>query len=328
MLAEQGVEASVRTVQRAVAAHRKARRAAEVATVRFETAPGHQLQIDFGEKRVAIAGTLVRVFFFVAVLAYSRRLFVKAFLAQRQDDWREGLLWAFQHFGGMTQTVLIDNAGPLVIGRDRVAGTARLHPSFAHFCHELDIGIRVCRPYRARTKGKTESGVWYVKRNAIACRDFLSFGGLEAHLGTWMRLADEREHGTTHESPLVRFTRDEAQRLRPLPSTPPVTRERRLERRVASDCFVEVDTVRYSVPHRLVRERVEVRVGEAGVEIFFDGSVVATHRRVNEPYTRVVDPRHFEGLVRAEAPVLPTDSPLEAMGRSLAEYAAIVGGGA
>jgi transposase len=84
LLAQQGVEASVRTVQRAVSAHRQARRAAEAATVRFETAPGHQTQIDFGEKRVDIAGQRVRVFFFVAVLSYSRRLFVKAFLSQRQ----------------------------------------------------------------------------------------------------------------------------------------------------------------------------------------------------------------------------------------------------
>ena len=86
LLGQQGVDASVRTVQRAVSQHRRARRAAELATVRFETAPGHQLQIDFGEKRVFIANAFVRVFFFVAVLSFSRRIFVKAFLGQRQDD--------------------------------------------------------------------------------------------------------------------------------------------------------------------------------------------------------------------------------------------------
>lgn len=87
----QGAQVSVRTVERAVAEHRRARRAAEAATVRFETAPGEQMQVDFGEKRVRIAGRLVRVYFFVAVLSYSRRLLVRAALAQRQDDWREGV---------------------------------------------------------------------------------------------------------------------------------------------------------------------------------------------------------------------------------------------
>ncbi len=70
--------------------------------MRFETEPGSQMQIDFGEKWVGIAGQLVRVFFLVAVLSYSRRLFVKAFLNQRSDDWREGIAAAFQHFGGVT----------------------------------------------------------------------------------------------------------------------------------------------------------------------------------------------------------------------------------
>jgi transposase len=327
LLGEQGVQASVRTVQRAVAEHRKARRAAELATVRFETPPGHQLQLDFGEKRISIAGALVRVFFLVAVLSFSRRIFVKAFLAQRQDDWREGLLAAFRHFSGVTQTVLIDNAGPLVVGRDRETGVARLQPAFGQFCRDLGVAVRVCRPYRARTKGKTESGVGYVKRNAIAGREFASFAELEGHLAAWIAKADEREHGTTHEPPRLRFEREEASVLKPLPPTPPAARERRLGRRVATDCFVDVDTVRYSVPHKLIRERVEVLVSEREVRIFDGGRLVATHRRSTEPHSRVVDPHHLDGLVRAETPRLPEASPLEAMGRRLSDYAAIVGGG-
>jgi transposase len=328
LLTQQGVAASVRTVQRAVAAHRRARRAEDLATVRFETAPGHQTQIDFGEKLVSIAGAHVRVFFFVAVLSFSRRIFVKALLSQRQDDWREGLLGAFRRFGGVTQTVLVDNAGPLVVGRDRESGTARLHPAFALYCRDLDVAVRVCRPYRARTKGKTESGVGYVKRNAIAGRAFASFAELEAHLASWMEQADARDHGTTHEPPAQRFARAEAAQLKPLPSIPPRVRERRLERRVASDCFVDVDTVRYSAPHRLVRETVEVLVAEEEVQIFHAGVVVATHRRSTEPHARIVDPAHFAGLVRHQPPSVPDASPLESMGRSLADYAAIVGGDA
>jgi transposase len=75
-LRRDGVVASVRTVQRVVAGRRRERRAAELATVRFETAPGQQMQIDFGEKVVSIAGRLIRVHLLVAVLSYSRRLFV------------------------------------------------------------------------------------------------------------------------------------------------------------------------------------------------------------------------------------------------------------
>ena len=122
LLAERGCAISVRTIERAVADIRRAQRVAALATVRVETAPGDQLQIDFGQKRLQIAGVRVRIFLLVAVLSYSRRLFVKAFLNERGDDWREGIAAAFTHFGGVPRTLLGDNARALVLGarpRDR-----------------------------------------------------------------------------------------------------------------------------------------------------------------------------------------------------------------
>jgi len=138
------------------------------------------------------------------------------------------------------RTLLIDNDGALVIGRDQATQTARLHPAFAAFCRDFGVEARVCRPYRARTKGKTESGVKYVKRNAIAGRAFASFAEFEGHLDGWMREADERVHGTTHERPIDRFLREEMVALRPLPANPLPLRERRLRRKVANDALVDV----------------------------------------------------------------------------------------
>jgi transposase len=100
---------------------------------------------------------------FVAVLGYSRRIFVRASLSQRQDDWREGLAGAFRTFGGVTHKILIDRAGALVVGADRETGAAHVHPAFAAFCKDWGVAVAACRPYRARTKGKTESGVGYVE---------------------------------------------------------------------------------------------------------------------------------------------------------------------
>lgn len=333
MLAEQGIEVGVRCVQRALEAHRAEGHAAQVATVRFETAPGAQMQIDFGQKRVRIADVTTVVHLLVAVLSYSRRIFVKAFLAERGEDWREGIAAAFRHFGGVTETVLGDNPRALVLGRDRETETVIFHPAYRAFCRDFGVVPRACGPYRARTKGKTESGVKYVKRNALAERSFESFAALEQHLAAWMVEADRRIHGTTHETPIERFERDERQRLRPLPARPIPVRGRRLERRVAHDSLIDVDTVRYSVPHRLVRDRVEVWIGEEEVRIFHGTELVATHRRSHEPYARVVDPAHYDGLWRRR-PILVSDhdapqapSPLAALGRSLHDYAAIVEGG-
>jgi len=74
LLREQSIAASVRTVQRAVEERRRSQRASQVATVRFETAPGEQMQVDVGQRLVSIAGNLVRVFFVCAVLGHRRRV--------------------------------------------------------------------------------------------------------------------------------------------------------------------------------------------------------------------------------------------------------------
>jgi transposase len=333
MLRDAGYAISVRRLQELLAPRRRERRAAQVATVRFETAPGQQLQTDFGQKLVEIAGTLTRVYLLVAVLSYSRRLFVKAFLAERQDDWREGIAEAFRHFGGVTQTVLGDNPRALVMGRDP-SGVVRFHPAYLAFASDWGFEPRACAPYRARTKGKTEAGVKYVKRNAVAGRSFTSFAALQAHLGDWMAEADERVHGTTRETPRARFERAEKAVLRPLPGRPLPTRERRLQRRVSNDALVDIDTVRYSVPCRLVGDRVEVAVAEDHVRVFHQGAVVANHRRSSEPHSTVADKTHYAALWRPPGEAPPPDpsqaekNPLQALGRSLDTYLEALGGGA
>jgi transposase len=329
ILAQRGVDASIRTVQRVLSGRRREHLAADLATVRFETSPGRQMQIDFGERKVWIAGTQVTVHFLVAVLSYSRRIFVKAFLHERQGEWLDGIASAFQHFGGVPAEVLGDNARCLVIGRDRAAQTATFHPAYVAFCRDWDVQPRACQPYRARTKGKTESGVKYVKRNAIAGRRFDSFAQLEAHLAEWQLAADQRVHGTTHERPADRFEREERQALRPLPARPLPTHGRRLQRRVANDAFVDIDTVRYSVPHQLVRDHVEALVTAAEVRIYHGQDLVAVHARSSEPHARIVEPAHFQGLWRTpNENVVLLAQPLAVLGRSLEDYAAVVGGAA
>lgn len=135
-----GVDVDVRVVQRVLAPHRQAKHATEVATV------------------------------FVAVLGYSRHCVVQPFRRQRHDDWREGLAGAFRHFGGVTQTVLVDNARALIA--DRGGDVVQVRPGFKAFCDDWGVQVRACKAYRARTKGKTERGVGYVKHNALAGRTF------------------------------------------------------------------------------------------------------------------------------------------------------------
>lgn len=99
--------------------------------MRFETAPGEQMQIDFGQVRIAIGDETVRVFLFVATLGYSRRGFVCAFRHERQSAWFAGIEAAFAHFGGRVQTLLVDNAKALVIEHDLQSRRVRFNSRWA-----------------------------------------------------------------------------------------------------------------------------------------------------------------------------------------------------
>jgi transposase len=335
LVVEKGVHVSLRTVERAVAPLRRELVAEARATVRFETRPGEQLQIDFGERPVEIGGAVAKVFFFVATLGYSRRLHVRAFGHERQENWFAGLESAFQAFGGVPREVLLDNARALILHHDPASREVVLHPRLHAFARHWGFRIRACAPYRARTKGKDERGVGYVKKNAIAGRRFASWAAMEAHLDAWTRdVADRRVHGTTGEAPCDRFARDEARALKPLAGTPPFTTARDLLRRVGADCAVAVDGNAYSVPWQLIGERVRVTVSGATVRVHHGSREVAVHAELTGRHGRVVDDAHLAGLVgtreRPAHRILPppiAPGPAAALLRPLSEYEAVAGGG-
>lgn len=336
LAAELGIVASLRSVQRALEPYRQELAAEARACVRFETAPGQQLQIDFGERLVEIGGRKVKAFLFVATLGYSRRIHVRAFRHERQESWFDGLESAFLAFGGVPEEVLLDNARALVADHDAATRTVIFNTRLLAFARHWGFRPKACAPYRARTKGKTESGVGYVKKNAVAGRSFASWEAFEAHLAKWERdVANARLHGTTGEVPMVRFDRDEAQALRPLADRPPFRACRMLERRVRNDCVVEVDGNAYSVPWQLIGETVEVMVAAGEVRVRHGPGEVAVHAKADGRRQRIIDPAHlagvagFGGRVMRAAAGPPGDAPppVPELLRPLAEYEALAGGG-
>jgi transposase len=308
LAAEHGIIIGLRSVELRVRPWRRELKAQRRATVRFETAPGHQMQIDFGDTKVWIGGERVRIHVFVATLGYSRRLHTRVSLRERQADWFEGMEGAFLRFGGVTAEVLIDNAKALVEHHDAVTREVRFNERLHAFARYWGFTPRACAPYRARTKGKDERGVGYVKKNAIAGRRFESWAAFEAHLDRWTRdVADQREHGTTGVKPADRFV-DEVKALRPLAGRAAFGQLRDLIRKVQSDCAVDLDTNSSSVPWRLIGESIQVVVLAGRVIIRHAGQVVADHAVCGGRRQRIVDRGHFvgvagaDGLVRAVAP--------------------------
>ena len=186
--------------------------------VRFETPPGHQAQVDFADfrfpwgKRSAL----------LVVLGYSRLLWVQFYQRQTMATVIHGLETAFAYFGGVPRELLFDQLKAVIVVDARPSGGKVLeNPEFLRFAAHWDFRIRACRPYRAKTKGKVERPVHYLKHNFVYGREFLGDADLNAQCLAWLDgVADRRVHGTTQELPRERFERDERAVLGPLPLRP------------------------------------------------------------------------------------------------------------
>jgi transposase len=184
--------------------------------VRFETAPGQQMQVDF----TTIRRGRDRLLGFVATMGFSRATFVRFTTSEQFTDWRDGLVAAFEYFGGVPREVLFDNAKSVIIERDCYGpGLHRWHAGMLECAHEYGFQLRVCRPYRARTKGKVERFNGYLKRSfLVPLAATLRAGGLTLDVDTanrevlrWLNeVANTREHGTTGIAPCVRLIEDQA----------------------------------------------------------------------------------------------------------------------
>jgi len=292
-LAELGYGGSYVTVQRYVRPLRTAPQP-EVATARYETSPGAQAQVDWGMLNVWIGDSKIKVHLFVMVLGYSRRIFARGYLNEKLGNLLDGHEVAFAHFGGRTETILYDNPRTIVLAKNEATGEVEWNRRFKDRMDFYGVEIKLCRYYRAQTKGKVESGVKYMKRNALAGRRFASLEELNAWLTTWsMTVADERVHGTTHEIPRERFERDERMRMIAVDARPPSRECRTVRRRVAADGFVTIETNRYPVPYEWCRAEVEVQLSESEVRIVY-GERAIEYERVSGKH-RVV---HWTGAPR------------------------------
>jgi transposase len=190
--------------------------------VRFETPPGQQMQADFTHVRRGREPLLA----FVATLGYSRASYVRFTTDETAATLCDCLREALTYFGGVPAHVLLDNAGTIVVERDAYGeGQHRWHRLIRALAEEYGFGIRLCRPYRAKTKGKVERFNGYLKGSfLVPLAATLKQSGLKldadaanAHIGRWMtEVANSRVHGTTRERPDRRLA-VERTALLPLP---------------------------------------------------------------------------------------------------------------
>lgn len=186
--------------------------------VRFETDPGVQGQVDFAHFRFPWG----RRYALLVVLGYSRLLWLRFYPRQDMQTLVRGLETAFEFFGGVPRELLFDQMKAVIV-RDLRGEGGRLveNAEFVRFSNHWGFRPRACRPYRAKTKGKVERPIGYVRKSFTYGRTFAGDADLNAQAEWWLgSVANVRRHGTTDERPVDRFESDERDVLLPLAHRP------------------------------------------------------------------------------------------------------------
>lgn len=270
-----GYEGSYDAVKRLA---RKLRKRAPKVSCRFETEPGQEMQVDYGEgalQRDPRTGKYRRPKLFTLTLSNSRHAFRKVIWKSSSETWCRLHEEAFAYFGGTARTIRFDNLKEGVLRPD--VYDPELNPLYAKLLDHYGVIALPCRPYAPDLKGKVESTVGHTQETALKGRRFESDDEQNAHLLRWgERWAMTRIHGTTKRQVRVMFE-EEKPFLQPLP-TMRFEYYRVLERTVHFDGHVEVDGAYYSAPPRYAGRKVPVNAGRLWLRILDP----ATHQCVRE----------------------------------------------
>jgi len=234
---------------------------------RMESPPGKEAQVDFGKGAFIVNkdGRRTRPHLFRMVLSHSGAGYSEVVHRQDAETFIRCIENGFRHFGGVTETLVVDNLKAAVTKADWY--DPEIHPKLRDFCRHYRTVVLPTKPRTPRHKGKVEKSVDYVQSNALKARTFPALAAQNEFLAKWKRkVADTRIHGTTRRQ-VCKALEVEREHLAPLPdSLFPCFRE--AQRRVNRDGHVEVARAYYSVPPEYGRSTVWVRWDGRVVRIF------------------------------------------------------------
>ncbi len=281
-----GVEISRAQFYRLVGKLEQDRKCAEKVTVRYETDPGQQAQMDWGEfGEFTIGGVKTKLYGFFMILSWSRFHYAELSTSMQLDVFLACHQRAFESFGGVPRSVLYDNM------KQVRSGPEKLNPLLVDFAGHHGYAVKTCRPYRPRTKGKVERLIGYFRKNCELPREFATLEEAQAAIAAWCRQANARVHGTTREVPKHRLSQ-ELPRLTPWSQIRPWSGQA-VTRKVDNEAMVNFGGSRYSLPPEQAGRKVEIKLEAATIKISLGGVILASHRPARRKGEEVHHPDHL-----------------------------------
>jgi len=266
----------------------------EKATVRFETLPGVQGQVDWGffeDQLVEEEGRMKKLYCFLMVLGYSRMRYIELVTDMSTSTLIRCHQNAFRYFGGYPEEILYDNMKQVVVKRLLKQEESQMNKQFEDFAGFYGFKPVLCRPYRGQTKGKVERTVRYVRENFMVGIKYNSLNDLNGQAMAWCNKVNGKVHETTGRVPFDLLRKE---------SLSPLLREYILDkvnlRRVQKDCLISFAGSQYSVPAEYVGKDVAVVAMDNVLTAYLNGQQIATHKLSYQSRDMVVNPHHYRRL--------------------------------
>lgn len=292
-LMEQGCDCKYTIVRQYVATRKAALN--EKATVRFETMPGLQGQVDWGffeNYKVLENGESRKLYCFLMVLGYSRMRYIEFVTDMSTTTLIKCHINAFRYFDGYPEEILYDNMKQVVVKRMLKQSESELNKQFEDFAGFYGFKPILCRPYRGQTKGKVERTVRYVRENFMVGIRYHSLADLNSQAHAWCNKINARIHGTTNERPIDRLADEKL-----LPLKREYIIDRINLRRVEKDCLISYAGNKYSVPAEYVGKDVTVIVLDHMLAAYFEGKQIALHKLSYSKNSLNVNKEHYKSMI-------------------------------
>ena len=252
------------------------------ATIRFETAPGLQAQVDWKEnlKMISKHGELFEVNIFLMVLGYSRTKFVKLTSDKTQKTLFKCMNEAFKYFGGVPKEIVFDNMATVVDRANSRIGNVKLNTKFVQYSKDIGFNPITCRIYRPQTKGKVESLAKLVDRLQVYNHEFETYEELEKIVKMFMKEINNEISQGTNMKPIERLEK-ETKYLLPLPNQEVLNAYTTSpkEYKVSKESMITYKGQKYSVPTYIIGKSVSVKETDEYIHIYYTTNLITKHKK-------------------------------------------------
>ena len=273
------------------------------ATVRFETAPGLQAQVDWKEEVMMISryGEVFKINIFLMVLGYSRLKYICLTTNRNQNTLFSCMIKAFDYFRGIPHEILFDNMKTVVDHSKSTFAKTVLNSTFKHFSDDATFKPITCRPYRPQTKGKAEALARLMNRLVVYNEEFSDYYELEKIVEDFREEINAEVSQGTGEVPFIRFKK-ETEYLKPIPPNnlllSYVSREK--EYTVSKESMVRYEGQKYSVPTKYIGKKMTVTsLSDGSVTFYYNNDFVVCHSRSDKVYNYKRD--HMHEILKSDA---------------------------